>query len=502
MIAWMRWLWRQLTSMRTALLLLFALALVSIPGSILPQRGTNPIEVDSYIERHPGTGEFMDSLGLFDVFASPWFAAIYLLLMVSLAGCIVPRIRQHFKALRQLPPAAPRNLARMPAHAEFTTDASPAEVLDRAQVSLRKWRVRRDDDVSISAERGYATETGNLIFHASLLVLLVAVGMGSMLGWRGNVIVPEGAGFANTVTQYDTFTPGRLVDPQALPPFSMRVDDFSAKYETEGTQRGAPRDYQANVTYRSAPGEPERTATLAVNKPLSVDGAKIFLLGHGYAPRLKVTAPDGQVIYEEAPVYLPQDGNFTSTGVSKIPDAEVPLALQGIFLPTAAVDNIHGPHSVFPAPLDPAVFMSAWTGDVGLDSGVPQSVFSLDTSKMTQLGLEAMRPGDTWKLPDGAGTVEFIGVENWVSLQVAYDPGRIPALVAALAALVGLMMSLIIPRRRVWVKVSTADAGLTRVELGALARTESADVAADLNRLVADLDLSGSVPQLTSTGKA
>src|SRR5438067_10155084 len=84
--------WRQLTSMRTALLLLALLALAAIPGTLLPQRGLNPVKVDTFLANHPHLGPFLDKLSLFDVFASPWFAVIYLLLFISLLGCLVPRI--------------------------------------------------------------------------------------------------------------------------------------------------------------------------------------------------------------------------------------------------------------------------------------------------------------------------------------------------------------------------------------------------------------------------
>ena len=112
LIGWLRWGWRQLTSMRVALVLLFLLAVASIPGSILPQRGTDPVKVDDYIATHEVTGPWLDRLGFFDVFAAPWFAAIYLLLMVSLAGCVIPRARQHWRAMRARPPAAPKRLAQ------------------------------------------------------------------------------------------------------------------------------------------------------------------------------------------------------------------------------------------------------------------------------------------------------------------------------------------------------------------------------------------------------
>ena len=110
----LRWSWRQLTSMRTALVLLLLLALAAVPGSIVPQQGVDSIKTARWQDDHPKLTPVYDRLGLFDVYSSPWFAAIYLLLMVSLAGCIVPRCFQYARNVRSVPPAAPRNLARMP----------------------------------------------------------------------------------------------------------------------------------------------------------------------------------------------------------------------------------------------------------------------------------------------------------------------------------------------------------------------------------------------------
>ena len=114
--------WRQLTSMRTALILLFLMALGSVPGSVFPQRGASPLRVGQYLQDHTTIGHGSIALGMFDVYASSWFAAIYLLLMVSLAGCILPRCLHYARNLRSVPPATPRNLARMPEHRSFYTD--------------------------------------------------------------------------------------------------------------------------------------------------------------------------------------------------------------------------------------------------------------------------------------------------------------------------------------------------------------------------------------------
>ena len=90
-----RWAWRQLTSMRTALVLLFLLALAAVPGSLVPQRSVDAARAAQFAEQHPTLAPWYDRLSLFSVYSSPWFAATYLLLFVSLVGCVLPRSRQH-----------------------------------------------------------------------------------------------------------------------------------------------------------------------------------------------------------------------------------------------------------------------------------------------------------------------------------------------------------------------------------------------------------------------
>jgi len=488
----LRWAWRQLTSMKTALVLLFLLALASVPGSLLPQRGIDPIKVRSYLTENPTWGPILDRLGFFEVYSSPWFSAVYLLLFLSLIGCVVPRVGVHFRAMRSAPPPAPRMLQRFSGTRTVEVTASTAEILATAEGALRRgrWRVVTgpvDGPQWLSAEKGYLRETGNLIFHLSLLVVLVSVALGGLFGWKGNVIVREGSGFSNTLTQYDAWGGGRFVNPQGLPPFSFTLDKFTADFERGSAQRGAPRAFEAEVSYRTEPQAPVQHALIEVNEPLEINGAKVFLVGHGYAPVIKVTDRTGAVVFDDAVAFLPQDGNFTSTGVVKIPDSSPQLGIQGLFLPTAALDAVLGPHSTFPAPDDPALFMSAWKGDLGLDAGTPQSVYRLVTDKMTRIGLEQLKPGQSWKLPDGSGTVSFEGYQRWASFQIAADPGKEMALFAVAAAILGLIMSLFIRRRRVWVKVVDRD-GVTVVQLAGIMRTSTFEDE-DIGVLAEDLDL-------------
>ena len=483
-MASLRWLWRQLTSMRTALFLLFLLALASVPGSLFPQRGSAPLRVSQYLRAHPTAGPIMDRFDLFDVFASPWFAAIYLLLFISLAGCVLPRALEHAKEVRGTPPAAPRNLNRLPVHMSWETIANPDAVIEATSSAWksRGWRINRSDEW-VSAEKGYARETGNVIFHLALLGLLVAVGFGSSHGFRGTVIVREGSGFANNVTQYDTFTPGRFYSADKLTPFSFTLDDFSADYQRGGQQNGAARDFRAKVSVKNSPAAEVKSALIEVNKPLRVDGASIYLVGHGYSPEFTLRDKDGNVVWQDAAIFLPQDGNFTSTGVVKAPDATPQIGIQGFFLPTVTTDFSRGPKSTFPAADDPEVYLSAWSGDLGLDSGMPQSVYRLDTTKMKRLGIEELAPGEKWTLPDSAGTLEFTGYKEWASFSISHDPGKGYALVLALLSMLGLTLSLLIPRRRAWLRISPSSDGGSLITVAGLSKTEAPGLVAEIETL-------------------
>ncbi|MDA8368756.1 MAG: cytochrome c biogenesis protein ResB [Nocardiopsaceae bacterium] len=488
-LGWARWVWRVLTSMRTALILLFLLAVGAIPGSVLPQRRVSTEQVQNYFLDHPDTAPWLDRLYLFDVYSSPWYAAIYLLLFVSLTGCVVPRAAAHYRAMRARPPRTPRHLSRMPYSARFTTSAAPEAVLAQARTLLKGYRTEADTD-AVSAETGYLRETGNVVFHFALLALLIALGAGAFLGYRGNMLVVEGDGFANTLPSYDTFFPGHAVDEGDLQPFSFTVEDFRASYIDEGDLSGQADSYSADLTYKAAPEADEQTHELAVNHPLSVDGAQVYLLGHGYAPEFQVADANGDVVFDQpVPFIAREEATFTSDGVVKVPDASPEqLGFSAVFLPSATEGADGELVSDFPDARDPVVTLTAYTGDLGMDSGRSQSVYQLDTGDMAEVGdSPQLSPGDSWELPDGAGTITFTGYSEYISMQVNSDPARLPALLAASAAVLGLLATLLVRPRRVWVRAKTQDDGRTVVEVAGLVKTEGAGATTEFHRLAMTL---------------
>jgi len=510
LIGWLRWGWRQLTSMRVALILLLFLAIAAIPGSVFPQRSADPNGVVKYKADNPDLFPVLDKLRLFDVYSSPWFSAIYLLLFISLIGCIIPRIKHHAKALRALPPRTPARLARLEDHRSVTREATDAaSAIDVAEKQLKAlgYRVARYDRGrvwSVSAERGYWRETGNLVFHIALVGILITVGVGGGYAYTGQKVIVEGQTFVNVLIDYNSINQGRFVSDGAFEPYAMTLNRFDVTYQGFGKPgAGQAGNFKAHLSVR----EPDGTTTkgaVEVNHPLSIGGDKIYLLGNGYAPTITVRNKAGEKVFSQPVEFLPQDANMTSLGVVKISDGmPEQLGLIGFFYPTAvkldsgAFTSAHGGLNI------PLLTLDVYEGDLGIDSGKPVSVYQLDTNGMTKLngrGTDVksiqLQPGETADLPDGLGTVTFDNeapqgakdfsqsVKRYVSLQINHDDSAIWVLGFALLALAGLGLALFVPRRRMWVKATASDDGAVHLEYAGLARGEDPTLAAAVDDLV------------------
>jgi cytochrome c biogenesis protein len=504
-----RWSWRQLTSMRTALILLFLLALASIPGSVVPQEAVDSLRASQWRDAHPKLTPVYERLGLFSVYNSVWFSAIYILLMISLVGCIVPRLRVYWRGVRAAPPGAPRHLSRLPQHRSFVTTEEPEAALGRARALLRtkRFRVVASGD-AVSSERGYLREAGNLVFHLSVLIVLVGFAVGGLWGYKGGVIVVTKDSFANTLSQYDDFRAGTLFDPDKLAPFEFTVDDFDVTFIREGREAGMAHEFSANLTYRTSPTAKERERTISVNHPLTLEGTDVFLISHGYAPHITVRNADGSTAFSGPVVFLPEDSTFRSFGVVKVPDASqksgsTQLGFEGEFYPTYGFvkGKNGGPFSAFPDAKNPAISMLAYRGDLGLDGGEAQSVYALKKQSLTAIKKADGKPlrldlalGSSERLPDGLGTVTFDGVSRYVKLQVSHTPGQKVALAGVVLALIGLLGSLFIRPRRIWVR-ARREGGATVVEVAGLDRSSGGDLSAEIDALADALRPSGSTPE-------
>ncbi|MCZ7379869.1 cytochrome c biogenesis protein ResB [Micromonospora sp. WMMC250] len=495
--------WRQLTSMRTALVLLFLLAVAAVPGSVLPQRNLGVEKVDAYRVENPELSRWLDRFGFFDVYSSPWFGAIYLLLFTSLVGCVLPRLREHVAAMRRRPPSAPRNFARLPVHAEVGVSVSAApEAAERLRSLLRSRRyrvaVRAGDggEVTVAAEKGYLRETGNLLFHFALLAVLGGVAIGYGWGWYGNRILVAGpdTGFCTNLQQFDEYGLGPRLQPGDLPAYCVELDRFQAEF----LDNGQPTVFRADVSW-STPQREWGRHRLEVNTPLRLDGANLYLLGHGYAPVLRYTDRQGRFQTSVSP-FLPIDEMTTSEGAAIFPDANADtrsgkrstdgqVAFSGVYVPTVPTS---GPPSLsaHPAERAPGLLLTAYRGNLGLETGVPQSVYevprrALDSGRLKQLPGQAkmLRPGERWTLDDGTA-LEFLGTRRWITVTVRHDPGEPVVLAGVIVMMVGLVATLSVRRRRVWFRL-TPTGGHCTITAGGLPRSDYPGFAAEFTAVVA-----------------
>jgi cytochrome c biogenesis protein len=153
------------------------------------------------------------------------------------------------------------------------------------------------------------------------------------------------------------------------------------------------------------------------------------------------------------------------------------------FLPTADRDPVRGGFSSYPEVLDPRLLISVWQGDLGMNTGVPQSVYRINTSKMQQIGLKALSINESYDF--GVGTITFVDWKSWVNLQIVNDPGKALALIGAILATIGLLMSLFIRQRRIWIKIKEkGKSGATTVEIAGLSRNEIPGLADEISQLI------------------
>jgi cytochrome c biogenesis protein len=508
--------WRGLTSMRTALVLLSLLGVAAMPGALLPQRSLNASRTDEYLAQHPTVGPWLDRMGFFEVFASPWFAAIYLLLFVSLVGCLVPRIRQHARGLARKPLPAPKNLGRLPESGSFDSGDTPAAYATAARTVLgRRWRVVQRDEpggvVTLSAEKGYSRETGNVLFHVAMLIALVLIAVGRLFSYQGSVIIQQGQGFCNSPTAYDAWRPGRMAADGHIGPAPFCIDSLN-RFTATYTSTGEAASFAAAVTYSKLKSDgsdgPPVNHTITVNHPLRLEGDRVYLINHGFAPKVTVRMPDGSVQQDQA-TFLPTDVNtYYSEGAFQEqgkPDAGQDVGIEGFFAPTP-VTNANGViTSASPNVANPVLGMFVYQGTLN-PNGLPQSVYSLNKTKLHQIGQANLHIGQTARMPNGV-TVTFDGWVPWASLQVSHDPTQGYLLFAAVAMVVGLIGSLGVRRRRLWLRITPAVAekkgSPTVVSVGGLARSDSGNFTTEFAGILTRLRDASTVaePGLVGAGK-
>ncbi|MBW3657354.1 MAG: cytochrome c biogenesis protein ResB [Actinobacteria bacterium] len=495
--AWssLRMAWRWLRRMRTALYLLGILGLQTLLATIVPQFPNVPRTVEQWRTGEAGPGRsvsaIIELLGGYDVYGSPAFLALLLLLFTSLTACLLPRYRAWWRVLRRTRPPRSRHLAGQEQVVAFETDAAPDVVHTAARrvLARRRWRLRAEDadpglPPQVAAEKGHVVrEGGSLVFHTSFYVLLVAIVLGQLLGYSGQVGVVEGRAFTDTAVGYWSTHPGRWWDDADHRAFTLTLDEFHVDWHRDPRLGAQPRVFLSDVTVRTEDGR-EIERTIGGNDPMVVEGMKIHQLDWGYAPRV-VVQDDGEIVHDGFLTMTPAEGGFWS-GAVKAPGADPDLGFEVFFWPYAPPDE-DGTPQLTGAPWADAPYMvlQEYRGDLRLD--VAQNVNTLDRTGLEEGEILAMRPGSVAVLPDGV-TVAFPELRRWVGFQVSSRPTAPLLLLGAFLVLAGLIPALYASRRRLWVQAGVdPGTGRTRVTVAGRAFQRPQAFEVEHGRIVAAL---------------
>ena len=331
-----------------------------------------------------------------------------------------------------------------------------------------------------------------MLFHVSLLVLLVGLAYGKGYGYRGQAAIVEGETWANARVGYDSFSPGRFFGPERLAPFQLRLDDFTNSFHPDNT----PREFASRLTALDLDGRQLQAQRVAPNRPMTVDGVRIFQSDYGYVPVVRVRDADGKELLAPQEVLTLRDpASEWSTGAVKVtrPTPEVGLELTMFTGLVTAPDCPGGaPFCNDPRLVRPVLVVLAYQGDLQADRA--QSVFTLDRTRLEPLGDRPLLlvPGQSKKLANGM-VVSFTDLKQYSVFTLARDPG-VPVVAAAAALLLlGLVPSLYVTRRRVWVRATPAGPGATRVELAGLALQGKAAFEGELARLARQVRNAGTL---------
>ena len=495
--------WRNLRSMRTALVLLLLLALGSVAGSLVPQVANSPQRVAAMYRDHPLRAAIYERLGLFDVFGSWWFTLITTLLLISLAGCLLPRTRATLRNLRSRPQPA-GELDGFRHYAERVVAADPAAAASACRRVLRRRWYRLnppDGEPALAAEKGLGRDVGSLLFHWSIFLLLAGVAWGKGTGFTGFAVIPEGGCWTEAHANYD----GQIREGRFFGEDHSGVTVCVRDFEDAYLPTGQPVDFVTRAELVERPGGTRERAEIRVNHPASLGGVRFYQYGYGWAPVIEIRR-DGELI-ASGPVTFQQDAAPRGVsqlalpwrGVLKLPGLRPEVGIEFDLWPDSRA-LLSFLQTGRPTPMlgsfRPVLLYRAYRGDLGLT--VPQRSSVLDKRGLRRWTTGAIGAGQTVDLATGevvrgdperaAGiTVTFADLRRYTVLQVSRDRSLPIVLLAAVLMLVGLLPALYGSRRKLFVRAE-ADGEGTILKIGGLALQRKDAFEEEFVRLVEHLE--------------
>jgi cytochrome c biogenesis protein len=444
------WIFRRLTSMRTALVLLFAFALLTLAGTLLVQAPT-AVEgdprayaewLDSVRPKYGGWTGVLDTLGLFSVFSSIWFKGILVLLSASVLSCSARRIPRLWRTATQPRMAMTEAFfERAPHRAGLASGADPDAALASLRAVFRSHHFRTatvsdGDDVQICADRFRWGPFGRVVAHVSFVIVLTGAALTATGGFRDE-------SFAAPV--------GDKVGVGHGTGLAVEATSFSDSYYTSGE----PSDYASKlVLYEN--GVPVKAQEVRVNHPMRYDGVAFYQSFFGPAVVVRAATKDGQVLFERGvPLLYGSKDETHRIGRFSLPE-------RGLTVFVVAPES---------GEVDPRIA----AGETQLE------VYRTATD--TPVAVRVLSQGR----PATIGGVDFTFVREreFTGLIVARDPGSTLVWIGSALLVLGMCMVFFFPHRRVRAVIRPR-AGGSEIGVAAIKRRDAA-FAAQFEHLVKDI---------------
>jgi len=276
---WFRAIWRQLCSLKLTVILLIAVAAASALGSLFPQMlpsiAADPAAQAEWLaaarERYGATTSFLRTVGLFDLYRTPWFLALFAALFLNTAACTVDRFARIWRATfappRVVRPEAFYRTGAYCASWAVASARSPSELAETIKTALarRRYRLRVEESngaIYLFAERFRWTRLGTLVTHIGLMLLVVGALWSGFGAWRKEEL---------------TFAPGQVREVGHGHDFALRFD----KLEIDRYPNGLPREYRVHLVVLEG-GEEVLAKVVRLSAPLSYEGVGFYL--YAYEP--------------------------------------------------------------------------------------------------------------------------------------------------------------------------------------------------------------------------
>ena len=455
-VPWTARLWGTLTSVKLAIGLIAALALLSILGTLIPQ-GQPDLR---YLNQYGINGYKLIKFFLIDQLYHSWYyLGLLALLGINTLACLLKRFRRSWRFLRQPRPLSPAQIPRLENSVEFSIRETPSAALERvAQVLKRRgYKVTRTG-AQLLARKNLLGRLGVDLFHASLLLLLLGALAGGAFG-------------------FEAFLSGHKGDVLDVPnaDFQIRIDDLWTE-NYEGTSRIS--DWFTRITVIED-GQEVKTQTIEVNHPLTYKGISFYQSSFGTDwfrdPQLTF-----RVLKVEPSGSDPEGGDGAGSEPAMTPLGEHQVTLEEsfpidpekgltarlmVFYPDFAMGE-QGPINRSPRLNNPAAFLEIYEGEALKFQGW---TFAHFPEMQIWVPVDAEAPTGHGSMGELPYRIDLVGMHapEFTGLQVSYNPAIWVIYLSFALMAIGMFLNFYLPPRWAWVSAENG-----KLALGVLGRDD------------------------------